>query len=725
MLPQIILDDESFLEITEKAVKQIQGLYPEWTDYNAHDPGITILELLAWFKELQQFHLDQTGEAQIRKYLKLMGGMPEEIRPAETEMRIGRIGKPLFFPKGSRFFAGDICFETTEKNFMDAAEVVRLFCVEGEKDPAMAFLANSRNWYMTKKYRSTQVDGNKLRFPAFGERPETGNALWIGLDGPLSPGVEHKLFLRLCSDSHIQRNPGQPSVPLAEYQLYYGTKGGGFGQAVLLRDTTWQMLKDGFLVFSIEKEMEKTGNGLYWLCLVLAMTGYDVPPVIEDISLRQLKVRQTHTLAESHDIICKGRVCRNAEIPLLENGRQEDCGCCVTIPTRLAAEGGSMLFVKQEDGCFQWEEEIFRDKGAEGVKYVFPYQGRDVEAYYKLIFYDERYKDKLVLGEGTGMPWQKYRTDIPGLCRGGLSLMVETEEKSGCYSVWEEREDFDASGPLDRHFCFDEENGVISFGDCDHGMAPEGKILLAAAHTSLGAEGNVKAAAICQTDAPTLGAAVRNDRDAKGGADREDLESCRKRLVLQRKETNRAVTYKDFEYLVKRTPGLMIENVRAVPFAEYRGAGDNGGEETVFVVVKPYTWEERPRLNEVYRKNILNMLNPRRMIGTEIRVLEPEYIGVTVFMEIAATVQEAAVRELIGQTLSDFFKNIRADFGACIQYSAIYGILDVMECVANIRSLGIDAQGKDVRRSRNGDILLPVNGLAYLKEWNCIIQKRT
>ena len=61
MLPILSLDDERFEEIVEKARKMIPNLSPDWTDYNYHDPGITIIELLAWLKELQQFHMDQIG----------------------------------------------------------------------------------------------------------------------------------------------------------------------------------------------------------------------------------------------------------------------------------------------------------------------------------------------------------------------------------------------------------------------------------------------------------------------------------------------------------------------------------------------------------------------------------------------------------------------------------------------------------------------------------------
>ena len=72
MLPDIRLDTENFEEIVEKARKMIPGIDPNWTDFNYHDPGMTFLELFAWMKEMQQFHMDQIGDLHRRKYLKLL-----------------------------------------------------------------------------------------------------------------------------------------------------------------------------------------------------------------------------------------------------------------------------------------------------------------------------------------------------------------------------------------------------------------------------------------------------------------------------------------------------------------------------------------------------------------------------------------------------------------------------------------------------------------------------
>ena len=50
MIPIPNLDDEMYSDINDNAVSMISQVYPEWTDYNKHDAGITFIEMFSWFK---------------------------------------------------------------------------------------------------------------------------------------------------------------------------------------------------------------------------------------------------------------------------------------------------------------------------------------------------------------------------------------------------------------------------------------------------------------------------------------------------------------------------------------------------------------------------------------------------------------------------------------------------------------------------------------------------
>ena len=82
MLQSRNLDDQSFEQIMEYVTGRLPWLCPAWTDYNAHDPGITILELIAWYKEMQQYHMNTVTPALQKKLLKLLGVVPRPPRPA-------------------------------------------------------------------------------------------------------------------------------------------------------------------------------------------------------------------------------------------------------------------------------------------------------------------------------------------------------------------------------------------------------------------------------------------------------------------------------------------------------------------------------------------------------------------------------------------------------------------------------------------------------------------
>ena len=49
------LFDRRFQDLVEIGRARLRPLAPNWTDHNAHDPGITLMELLAWVAEAQLY----------------------------------------------------------------------------------------------------------------------------------------------------------------------------------------------------------------------------------------------------------------------------------------------------------------------------------------------------------------------------------------------------------------------------------------------------------------------------------------------------------------------------------------------------------------------------------------------------------------------------------------------------------------------------------------------
>ena len=118
MFYNLNLDDKSYQEIEADAVFQIPGECPDWTNYNQSDPGIMLLGLLSWLKEIQQYHISQLCGWKRQKYLKLFGISMGCARPAlgavSVELPAGRNGRQMPLLKGTRFFADDMAFETVK-----------------------------------------------------------------------------------------------------------------------------------------------------------------------------------------------------------------------------------------------------------------------------------------------------------------------------------------------------------------------------------------------------------------------------------------------------------------------------------------------------------------------------------------------------------------------------------------------------------------------------------
>ena len=80
-LPTINLDDRTYAELVEEARALIPSLYPEWTDHNPTDPGITLIELLAWLIEMLLYRADQIPDRHLKTFLKLLRDPDEDWQP--------------------------------------------------------------------------------------------------------------------------------------------------------------------------------------------------------------------------------------------------------------------------------------------------------------------------------------------------------------------------------------------------------------------------------------------------------------------------------------------------------------------------------------------------------------------------------------------------------------------------------------------------------------------
>lgn len=690
MLPIPELDDERFRQIAEQARSMIPRLCPGWTDHNDHDPGITFLELFAFLKESQQYHLDQIGPRNRQKFLKLLGGVRQERSPARTCAAVWARtdGGAGLLPRGTRLLAGDIPFETECAADLSGGRLTDGFVWDGE-----------RRWGFQAR------SGGKLRLELLGREAAPGSACYFRFDRPWSGALPLRLYFWVSQEWPVARNPADGAFrPLAELRWEVLDRT-GWRALTVEEDQTKGLLFTGAVVLTgggpcpwadapeeARSFLERPGA---WLRVLVERGVYDVPPVVTGVSDAMVPVCQRET-----DALCKRLT--------LRGGRAED-------DSLLAAAGEYAVYRPGQGGTWQRCEGVVRTARPGGGG-IFTVPGAGEEEVLLLLW---RPGFARGLGVGDGFPGQSYALPGKGQLAEDLQLLIAEPDQPGVWSLWERVEDFDASGPEDRHYLLDEAEGTVSFGDCVCGMAPEGEILLAGHAVTLGPGGNVKAGQVAALDGALSGVDVRavavtNPDDASGGRDRESIEDCQLRCRRQMRRSDRAVTYADYERLVRAAPGLMISNCKAVPVQRLPRPDGSLEENCVTVVVEPYSLRRERTLSPAYTDNILRYLEDRRMLGTKVKLLPPAYVNITVYAEILSQPHYVDARERIQAAVADFFQK-GWEFGAPVRYSVLYGIIDTLDCVQGVEALTIDAQGKGISRGINGDVLLPYNALAVLK----------
>jgi hypothetical protein len=73
-LPVPNLDDRTWSDLVEEGRAMIPAWAPAWTNHNASEPGITLIELFAYLSEMLLYRLNRVGDANLIEFLKLING---------------------------------------------------------------------------------------------------------------------------------------------------------------------------------------------------------------------------------------------------------------------------------------------------------------------------------------------------------------------------------------------------------------------------------------------------------------------------------------------------------------------------------------------------------------------------------------------------------------------------------------------------------------------------
>lgn len=680
MLEDYSLDTENFSEILERARDMAIRLCPLWTDFNYHDPGITILEMFAWLREGQQYFMDCIGEEHRQKYLEFLGVIREGKKPALAYVEVDT-DRDFIMQEGSRLFAGNICFEALRGQGIFKNGITE--CFHGREELG--------DWCNRE-----QISGKEnIMLPVFGKSPVEGERFYIGLERPVPSGIGISFYLSFAKDNKVRRSPISEPLrhPIMEVKYEYFSNGRWTG-IEKVSDDTYGMLQDGILYFCTKGEMEECsvyGRKAYYFRMELTGGEVDVPPVLWGIKLNVLRVVQKNTCVKSEEH---------------KLDWEWDLKCRAISRNFLTAKGENRLYIRRGELYYPvlYHEKYVSEDGAES-EFIFDVgeiKGDSV----LIVSYSRDLGVKRCIGIGNGFPYQEYELWTADFAAEDIQILVHEIGKGEALRRWERVTDFGSSSPQDCHYTVDTKNGKIVFGDCEHGMAPEGEIILISAAETLGEEGNVKAGKITRFGLPLKKGKVRvnNPDDAAGGKDEESLDAAFNRARELLKYPDTAVTYKDYENRVKNTPGLMIENCKTV--ATERFASDRGNKNGLTIIVKPAKRYNKG-LSGIYRRNILAHLEKYRMLGTFIEVTAPKYVPMELCLDISLKQHYVNAETIVKRTVNNYLLKLSEKFGPHIIHSELYGILDMVDCVKRVNYVGIDIREPKAVRTKDGNILLP------------------
>jgi hypothetical protein len=709
MLKAPQLDDMSYEKMMQRAISRIPGMTDEWTDFNYHDPGITVLSNYAWLVDMLNYYMDATGDIHILKYLKLLGLNQQLGHHGEAYMGVHFVGirdqaktkepeQEHFFAvtKGQRFYAGDICFEAAKS-------------LPVKENPFISYIS--------------EIDGNGMDLSVFAgqdgeyadlfaeEFQDTAMA-YFGFAKELSGTV----VLQVCIKENENRAPFEDDFFMSSLTWqYYGAN--GWTELDAVTDLTNGFLRGGMIELQIPDATvlfthEAGEVSAHYLRCILHQYTYDSLPKLGRIFANPFLVRQERSISKIEHIIYHGE----SEL-VLPFYIPEEAHLMIA---KADTKGNGQLLYSGEAGDKQ-EIEIEPGQHAYERVLVFPSGQTAVTEGDTLAVFcvEEFFRPDFRQGMTDGCASQEISFPYPNIYEIGLSTW--RKEADGChrYEMWNYIPDLSKADYMDQVFSYDFAEQKIIFGDGFHGKIPgQGQQLcITKLSVSEFMQGNVLENEINRCDSDDFSCRVSNLQKVSGGRNLETVSEMLQRLEQLLFDQQRLVSSGDYEKIVKQTPGLLIESLTVLPGEKYaeltRGEWDKN---EVVVVVKPYSEKKRPPLSAYYKEKILEYLEDKRLINTKVTIVAPTYVGIEVRGRIQLTSLGRTEQQEVLDCLEEMLQPRPGEngFGRGIIRGKIYARLEMLPQVRFIHELAIERTGNGAIKNQRGDILLEERSLSYI-----------
>ena len=622
-LPKSDLDDRTFNDLVEECLLRIPRYCPEWTNHNPGDPGITLIELFAWLTDQMLMRFNQVPRRNYVAFLELLGIRLQPPAPAWCEL--------TFYLTKAQPEAIKIPYATEVATVRTETQQSIIFSTDEEFTIGNPQIRH----FLTGLTEEDRPENLRDRTPV--------NSQWWNLEETL---LFERTRPKNCFYLVLQEDRENPIIGNVIAFTFRGEAARSTGinpDDPPLRWEAW--------------------NGTNWESTIFRKQQHDRT---KGFSFSDLGPQGTNPIIDGADVILH----LPQQFPIADFGteyRGHWIRCVYTTPKELQPSYSSSpsivgIAVRSIGGAVNASECV-------------------------------RVENEL-LGVSDGKPGQLFQLQAKPILNRKPGEHIEVRPINSPAEIWQEVKDFSDSGPDDFHYTIDSQTSTIQFGplirepmqikqrtrdrsqnqpggtivrrtstenrnlsniqpdytsgapnealERQYGKVPPpgAEIYMVAYRTGGGSRGNVQAEKliIIKRAIPYVKSVV-NYQPAVGGIDPESLDEAVIRVpqILRTRES--AVTPEDFENVAK-TASRAVARAHCLTNA----IDATPGRVTLLIVPKVDTETIDFRLgmhpdryfalNSQLETEIIEYMKDRKPLGVQVKLQEPEYVGVSVTTEV-------------------------------------------------------------------------------------------
>ena len=706
-LPKSDLDDRTQQDLVEEALLRIPRYCPEWTNYSASDPGVTLIELFGWVTEQMLQRFNQVPRRNYVTFLELLGVRLNPPMPARTNLTFYlnvALDEPYQISAGTEVatvrteLEEAVVFSTDEPLTIGVPQIRHVLTSATKEETPQVLQDRLTNYWS----QSSQGEWFGPAQTLFAARPQADNCMYIVL-AP-TENVSGNVVALTVTGAAAATTGIDPNRPPRRWEAWTGTH-----WAPVLRAES-DDLTQGFSFHQLNQQ-RSTGP-----------TTAAVTSPSADILLHLPSHFPEETFATYR-------------------GHWLRCVCLSPTADRPAYAQSPLLQAVSIRGI-----------------------GGTVSASQCQVVYNEQ------LGISDGTAGQTFQLFAKPVLQRSANEHLQVTLPNGFPETWQEVSNFANSGPDDRHYIIDSITGTVQLGPSvkDPGylrqaiaqrqiqfqnanlpqsqtqsqpvppaggtpaqeqqygqVPPKGAVLQMVAYRTGGGErGNVQSGRlqVLKTALPYV-ASVTNREAARHGTNAESLEAAAIRAPALLRNRDRAVTIEDFEFLTQQAaPGAVAQCKCLAANSRQRSGG-------VQILIVPVTHTadvyrgegmhpDRFQVSPSLKQQISRFLDERKLLGTRIELGEPDYVGVSVRAEVGLDIARTnlqaresilkALRISLYRFLNPLTGGLEGKgwpFGQCVHVSDVMGVLRQVEGVSYIGALELF----ELRHEPQGWIRKPVS----------------